>query len=123
VTVEILPKPDGEPYQHGEQIRCKGRITWKGAGPPRDTMAFLQPGFFPDPGLPGANARFLPVKVTSLDPDSSSGTAEWEGSIRANRVLGIDDYVITIVPLDENLNEYREAGRSAHGFQRLRIPR
>jgi hypothetical protein len=123
VTVEILPKPDGEPYQHGEQIRCKGRITWEAVGPPKKIVAILQPGVFPDRSLPSANADYFPVKVASQAPDTSSGTAEWEGSIRANRVSGIDDYLILVYPLDERFDEYLHDGTPVSGVERLRVPR
>lgn len=123
VTVEILPKPDGEPYGHGEPIRCKGQVSWEDAAPPEEVKIVLQTGLFPDKNFPKCNEKFLDVERTSGGQDSRSGTAEWEGSIRANRVPGIDDYIIVAYPFAADSGVYVEDGTPIRGFARLRIPR
>jgi hypothetical protein len=123
VTVEILPKPDGEPYEDGEQIRCRGRVSWEDVAPPEDVKIVLQTGLFPDKNFAKCNEKILPMKGMDGGQEARSGEAEWEGSIRANRMPGIDDYIIVAYPFAMDSGVYVENGAPIRGFARLSIPR
>jgi hypothetical protein len=123
VTVEILPKPDGEPYEDGEQIRCKGRVSWHDVAPPEDVKIVLQTGLFPDKNFPKCNEKILPMRTMDGGYDTRSGNAVWEGSIRANRMPGVEDYIILAYPFAVGSGIYVENAALIRGSARLRIPK
>jgi hypothetical protein len=123
ITLALIPKPDGEPYHHGDPIPCKGTLSWQGVEPPEEVEVFLYPGLFPGPNLPSCWEKSVPVRVISKGHDSRSGIAEWEASLHANRASGIDVYHIEACPVAQGFRSYHHEGTPIRAFARLKISR
>jgi hypothetical protein len=121
ITIEVAPRPNNQPIKDGDPIECRGTVVWDGVEAPREVAVVLKPGLSPADDFPICDEGSVRLTGPNASADPRSGRTEWKVRLRANKVQGIVDYVITASPTAAQNARYGRDGASVMAYCRVQI--